>query len=71
MFEELNMELNINKYELFSEKEEDSVTDLVTGIRLHSTKIAKYLGQTINNQGETINIINTFNYGSITGMIKK
>ena len=71
MIEDLNMELNLNKCELLSENEEDTITDRKTGIKLKAIKTAKYLGQTINNQGETVNIIDTYNYSSITETIKK
>ena len=71
MIEDLNMELNLNKCELLSENEEDTITGRKTGIKLKAIKTAKYLGQTINNQGETVNIIDTYNYSSITETIKK
>ena len=71
MIEELNLELNLNKCELLSENEKDTITDKKTGIKLKAIKTAKYLGQTINNQGETLNIIDTYNYSSITKTIKK
>ena len=39
MIEELNLELDINKFELLWEEEEDSVTDLIKGIKLQATKL--------------------------------
>ena len=51
-----------------SKSEEDTITDK---IKLRAIKTAKYLGQTINNQGEIVNIINTYKYCSITEIIKK
>jgi len=65
------MELKLNKCELLSENKEDARTDQKTGIKLRAIKTAKYLDQTINNREETVNIIDTYNYSSITEIIKK
>ena len=66
----INMELNINKCELLSNNIQDSITDHITGIILQAQLTSKYLGQTIDSNGNTTNIINTYEFGSITKLIK-
>ena len=66
----LNMELNMNKCILLSNSENDSIKDEFTGTIINATQTTKYLGQTIDNKGETTNIINTYDYGSISSLIK-
>ena len=65
----LDMELNLNKCEFLSENPQDNIKDQTTGIILNSQQTAKYLGQTIDANGKTINIINTYQFGSISKII--
>ena len=64
------MELNLNKCELLSDDDNDQITDQITGKTLHAQQTAKYLGQTIDANGKTMNIINTYDFGSISKIIK-
>ena len=66
----INIELNLNKCELLSDDDNDQITDRITGKTLHAQQTAKYLGQTIDANGKTMNIINTYDFGSISKIIK-
>ena len=65
----LDMELNLNKCEFLSDNNQDNIKDQITGITLNAQQTAKYLCQTIDANGKTINIINTYQFGSISKII--
>ena len=65
----LEMNLNINKCEFLSDREDEEITDNKTNIKLASTLTVKYLGQYIDSSGKTTNIINTFDYGTINKLV--
>ena len=66
----LGMNLNIKKCEFLSDKEDESITDRITNTKLTSTLTIKYLGQYIDSEGNTTNIINRFDYGTVNTIVK-
>ena len=66
----LKINMNLNKCELLSDDDNDQITDQITGKTLHAQQTANYLGQTIDANGKTMNIINTYDFGSISKIIK-
>ena len=64
------MELNMNKCILLSDTEKDQIVDEITNTTLYASKTTKYLGQIIDNNGKTSNVINTYDYVSISSLIK-
>ena len=70
LIKELNIELNMNKCILLSDTEKDQIVDEITNTTLYTSKTTKYLGQIIDNNGKTTNVINTYDYVSISSLIK-
>ena len=66
----LDMKLNINKCEFLTENENETITDLLTNTVLESKQIVKYLGQYIDADGNTTNVINKFDYGTVNSIVK-
>ena len=66
----LDMKLNINKCEFLTENENETLTDLLTNTVLESKQIVKYLGQYINADGNTTNVVNKFDYGTVNSIVK-
>ena len=60
----------MNKCIVLSNIDNDQIVDEITNTTLYASKTTKYLGQTIDNNGKTTNIINTYDYGSISSLIK-
>ena len=60
LIKQLNMELNMNKCILLSNSDNDKIIDEITNTTIYASKTTKYLGQTIDNNGTTTNIINTY-----------
>lgn len=67
--EKLHLKLNINKSEYISNSETEPLIDGITQEYIYPTPTAKYLGQTIDNEGNTTNIINTYDYGTIANIV--
>ena len=64
------MKLNLNKCEFLKENKDETLTDLLTNTTLESKQIVKYLGQYIDANENTTNIMNKFNYGSVNSLVK-
>ena len=64
------MNLSVKKCEFLSGKEDESITDRITNTKLTSTLTVKYLGQYIDSEGNTTNIINRFDYGIVNTIVK-
>ena len=67
--ENIHLKLNINKSEYISNTETEPLIDGITLEQIYPTPTAKYLGQIIDNEGNTTNIINTFDYGTIANIV--
>ena len=65
LLDELGMNLNLKKCEFLTDTENEIITDIKTNTTLSSTLTVKYLGQYIDSQGKTTNIIHRFDYGSL------
>ena len=70
MIKEKSMEINIEKCELLSNNLEDTIIDHETNISIKTVSHAKYLGQIINNESQTEEVILRHNYQSIYQLIK-
>ena len=70
LLEKLDMTLNLKKCEFLSDLENETITDHISKVELTSTLTVKYLGQYIDSEGNTTNIINRFDYGTINSLIK-
>ena len=70
LIKELNIELNMIKSLLLSGSDNDKIIDEITNTTIYTSKTTKYLGQIIDNNGITTNIIKTYDYGSISSLIK-
>ena len=70
LLEESEMSLNLLKFKFLADTENDTITDIKTNTILSSTLAVKYLGQYIDSQGKTTNIIHRFDYGSINSIVK-
>ena len=66
----LGMTLNLKKCEFLSDTENESIIDRITKTKLTSTLTVKYLGQYIDSEGNTTNIINRFDYGTVNTIVK-
>ena len=64
------MKLDLNKCEFLTENGNETLTDLLTNTTLESKQIVKYLGQYIDADGNTTNVINKFNYGTVNSLVK-
>ena len=70
LLDELGMNLNLKKCEFLTDTENEIITDTKTNTTLSSTLTVKYLGQYIDSQGKTTNIIHRFDYGSLNSIVK-
>ena len=64
-----SMEINVDKCELITDNQEDHIIDEENNQPLNTVKCAKYLGQSIDNNGNTEDIILRRNYQSISQLI--
>ena len=64
-----NMEINTDKCELITEDLNDNIFDETTNQTIQTKNKSKYLGQTLNNLGQTEDIILRRNYKSITALM--
>ena len=64
-----NMEINTDKCELITEDLNDNIFDETTNQTIQTKNKSKYLGQTLNNLGQTEDIILRRNYKSITDLM--
>ena len=63
------MEINTDKCELITEDLNDNIFDETTNQTIQTKNKSKYLGQTLNNLGQTEDIILRRNYKSITALM--
>ena len=63
------MEINVNKCEFLTENSEKTILLKQTNQAINNKSHAKYLGQIINNKGQTNDIILRRNYNSIAQLI--
>ena len=66
----LGKTLNLKKCEFLSDTENESIIDRITKTKLSSTLTVKYLGQYIDSEGNTTNIINRYDYGTVNNIVK-
>ena len=66
----LEMKLYIQKCKFLSDTENETITDSQTNLKLTSILTVKYLGQYIDSEGNTTNIINRFDYGTVNRLVK-
>ena len=64
-----NMEISTDKCELITEDLNDNIFDETTNQTIQTKNKSKYLGQTLNNLGQTEDIILRRNYKSITALM--
>ena len=65
----LNMEINTTKCELITNDVNDKIINIYTNEQVPNVSNAKYLGQSLNNMGEPINIITKNKLGTIKNII--
>ena len=65
LIDNLKLKLNLNKCEFIAPLNSKPIIEEITQNTIQPTTDAKYLGQIIDNEGNTTNIINTFDYNSI------
>ena len=64
-----HMEINVDKCEFLTENPEEIILDKQTYQAINNQSHAKYLGQIINNKGQTNDIILRRNYNSIVQLV--
>ena len=69
LVEKIKLKLNINKCEYINNGNNTPITDFLTGETINPIQNAKYLGQIIDNNGNTSNIIEMFNYTTIAKLV--
>ena len=69
LIDKLKFKLNLNKSKSIAQPYSKPIIDETTQYQIHPTAEEIYLGQKIDNQGNKTNIINTFDYNSITKLV--
>jgi hypothetical protein len=62
---EISLVINIEKCELINNNNFDRIEDESTGKEIESDKNAKYLGQVVDNEGETVMVIKSTAFGRL------